>query len=169
MDPVSLAAFRSELCKIAEDGLEYRTLKTQEGRFRLAKDIPVVDLPADPELARKRIIDTIDSREIKPVLGYENIAVPNAGNPTPEEMGFRPTRLATPLPGEKMFSTSWRRGRSHIHDIGPYYMIHRDRHAPMAQGSGYFNPRAIKHFVTEGIPSMVRRFTTETEPLVEPA
>ena len=80
------------------------------------------------------------------------------------EMGFKATRVATPLPGEKALSKTWRAGKLHAHKQGPFFLMHQDKAAPMGR-LGYLNPQAISHGLKEGIPSLIKRIK-ETQSLV---
>ena len=152
--PVFLA-FGVELQKLAE--AEYQKVRGAE----LLKGIPFVrSLPKNPTRFERRVHTLVDKENYSKVLGYSNIAVGNM--PDLEELGFRKTRVATPLPGEKFFTPTWRKGDIHIHKLGPIHLVHRDKHAP----DKYLSLRGLKHGVTEGIPSMIKRIRERT-PLVK--
>lgn len=146
--------FAEELFKIAEE-LKYR----RAAGVDIAKGIPVVRMmPKNPEYVQKRLeMLTKPSDTAQKVLGYSNIAVPAKLLPDLEELGFKKTRIATPLPGEKALSPSWRKGTLHAHRIGPVYLMHQDKTDPLSGKLGYLSPSGIKHGVTEGIPSIVKR------------
>lgn len=90
------------------------------------------------------------------VLGYRNVALPVSVLGDLERRGFRPTRLATPLPGERLFSKTWRKGKLHAHRLGDEYFLHLDRIAPSQSLRD-----ALSHFRQEGIPSLKQRMLEE--------
>lgn len=152
---IDFNAFSDELVKIAEE-LTYRRANGAE----LAKGIPLIrSLPKSPEKAREKLLDATSAanESAKKVLGYVNVGVPEKVMPNLKDMGFKETRIATPLPGEKFLTSTWRAGKLHAHKQGPFYLVHQDEAAPMGR-LGYFNLQAIKHGVKEGLPSIVKRF-----------
>lgn len=159
---ISLSAFSDELQKIAAR----RIIREGEKKLQLAPGIPLIGrLPKDPTEARARLNKLVESEKARAVLGYKNIAVRESAMPDLKSMGFKPTRIATPLPGEKALSISWRSGKLHAHKLGPMFLMHKDETAPMKGRLGYLRPSAIKHGIREGIPSVIKRMK-ETEHLV---
>lgn len=151
--------FFDELIKIAE---AYRAVRGVEDRLR--KDIPVLSLgkKVDPEKAVDRITKAIESSKAK-VLGHDNIAVRTQAVPSLERLGFKPTRLAVPLPGERgLAPVSYRRGRIHAHRMGDFTLMHHDKIAP-AQGM----VQAIQHWFQEGLPASVERIKADVIPPVQ--
>jgi len=160
---INFFSFSDELVKIANS----RLIAEGEKKLLLHAGIPLVGrLPKDPEKARERLGMLVESEKAHPVLGYKNVAVRESAMPDLAAMGFKPTRIATPLPGEKAFTTSWRSGTLHTHKLGPLYMVHKDKAAPNAGRFGYFSVAGVKHGITEGIPSLVKRLR-EKELLVK--
>jgi hypothetical protein len=151
----TFVSFSQELQKLAEE--EYKKVQGAE----LLKGIPFVrSLPANPTRFERRVHTLVDQGSKVQPLGYTNIAV--GSMPDLEEMGFRKTRMATPLPGEGAFSPTWRKGDIHVHKLGPIYLMHRDKHGP----ERYLSFKGLKHGITEGIPSLFRRLKERT-PLVK--
>lgn len=153
---IDFNAFSDELFKIAEE-LTYRKVHGVE----LAKGVPLVRRLSDaPERAREQLLKATDSSKskAKKIFGYANVAVHEAKMPDLKEMGFKRTRIATPLPGERALSNTWRSGKLHAHKQGPFFLLHQDEEAPMGR-FGYLNPKAIKHGVKEGLPSMIKRIS----------
>jgi hypothetical protein len=163
-------SFVDEFVKIAEDAQDklnnYKKVRMNGGHVLLRRGIPVVgNLPKDPDKAIAKIRQVATSERAKrKVLGYKNVAVREKAMPDLESVGFVPTRVATPLPGEGIFQTSWRRGTTHAHKQGPLYLIHEDKYAPAGFG-GISRGQAVRHFLSEGIPSLVHRMK-ERRPLV---
>jgi len=156
MISVQAEGFAEELLKLAKEQLKYRAA---QGAL-IAKGIPIAGrMPKKPEAIQKRLETLTDPNQNKvtKILGYANVAIPKDKLPPLEELGFKPTRIATPLPGEKMFATSYRKGKLHAHQMGPVYLMHQDTHDPRKGRMGYVSIGGIKHGVTEGIPSIVKR------------
>lgn len=127
----------------------------------IAKGIPIAHrMPKKPEAIHHRLEQLTDPERtnVTKVLGYSNVAIPKKSLPPLEELGFKPTRIATPLPGEKAFTISYRKGKLHAHQMGPVYLIHQDKHDPRSGRMGYVSLGGVKHGVTEGIPSVIKRF-----------
>lgn len=165
---ISFASFADELQKIAEAQSDYKRVRVGDRTVLLRKGVPVVGrLPKDPEKATNKIQQLIRSERAKhSVLGYRNVAIrENAMDP--EAMGFKQTRMATPLPGEGLFSKTWRRGVIHAHKQGPLYLVHEDVDAPHHPEHGYWHRKAIRHAVKEGLPTMAKRFWKSQRPLVK--
>lgn len=95
------------------------------------------------------------------ILGFPNVALPAENLPKPlEDLGFKPTRTAIPLPGEAAGATSWRAGRLHVHKIGDIVLAHEDAHVPKGLSK-------IVHTVTEGVPALIKRtIRGEADPVV---
>ena len=130
----TVESFRDELCKIAE-----------------GDTVPLVKwLPRDPEKSLQRIRDKIDQSP-KKILGHKNVAVSVKRMGDLERFGFKKTRLAVPLPGERIGAHTWRKDDVHAHLVDKHYLIHRDKTIP----KGILN--SILHAVKEGIPAAARR------------
>jgi hypothetical protein len=135
MNPVS--AFRDELAKIGAGLLD---------------TVPRVNEGIDSLISLRDAIRTRGQE----VLGHRNVAVPAQVFASLMGQGFTPTRLATPLPGEKFFRKTWRKGQLHAHQIGDEYFVHLDRVAP-TKGLR----QALTHFRDEGWPSLKKRLLEE--------
>lgn len=153
---IDFNAFSDELVKIAVEG--FKPLSAGHAGVEVKAELPILEkLPRKPEAAKKRIIEVLGDNNVPAVLGYRNIVIPEEQMPNMKSMGFKPTHLATPLPGEKPFAVSYRAGRLHAHKIGPVYLVHQDKHAPMGKGGSYLSLKAVQHGFQEGIPSIIRR------------
>lgn len=165
---ISFQSFSDELVKIAEAQPDYKRVKAEGRTVLLRRGVPLVGkLPKNPDRAVQKLHSVIRSERAKhKTLGYSNVAV-RQGALDLKASGFKPTRLATPLPGEGLLSTTWRRGPLHVHKQGPLYLVHEDKEAPYDPETGYMNRAAIRHAFKEGLPSMVKRFTKCSRPLVK--
>jgi len=164
---ISFDAFVDELVKIAQS--DYRKVRVDGKPVYLKKGVPVVSrLPRNPDKAAEKIRRVIRSERAKhSVLGYKTVAFREKEVPNPKKMGFTPTRLATPLPGERLGSVSWRRGTVHMHKQGPLYLAHEDVDDPRHPKWGYWHGKAIRHSLREGVPSMVKRYWKQQRPVVK--
>ena len=161
---IDFASFSDELIKIASS--EFKPLSAKDGAVQVRATLPIIRrLSKNPERARQSIERTLARDDLPSVLGYKNVVVPASRMPDLASMGFRPTRIATPLPGERLLSTSYRAGTLHAHKIGPAFFIHQDKHAPTNKRGSYLNLRAVKHAISEGVPSLRKRFK-EREALI---
>lgn len=152
---IQAESFSEELLKIAKQKLDYRSVDDAE----IASSIPFVKVRKGKSVLNE--IDKATKREdIPKILGYGNVALKVSDAPNLTELGFKPTRIATPLPGEKPFAVSWRKGKLHAHRMGPFYLMHQDKHDV---SSSKIN--ALRHGIREGVPSIVKR-TTRRDPLV---
>lgn len=121
---------------------------------RILKDIPYHFDPG-PEIEKnfEEWAKTNVKQSPARVLGHRTIAVREKGLPPLEQLGFRKTRLAVPLPGEKgLLPVSYRKGHIHAHDMGDTLLMHTDKIAP----EGFV--KSLHHGVVEGIPAYFRRF-----------
>ncbi|MHA2333738.1 MAG: hypothetical protein ACXAEU_17060 [Candidatus Hodarchaeales archaeon] len=148
-------AFADELIKIAKYTAHYKEMRVGNENVFIRENVPTINkLPTDVSKMLKKIDNRL-MREQKTtksrILGHANVAVRKEAIPELESIGFKPTRISVPLPGEKVFNTSWRRGKLHVHEQGPMYFIHKDTHAPKGVLS------TTKHLVTEGVPATIRR------------
>ena len=160
---ISFSAFSDELEKIALEGLR----PLGKGDVGVQVRLPIINrLPKDPDKARARLIKAVQGKNVLSVLGYKNVVVPEKAMPDMKAMGFRPTRIATPLPGERLLSTSYRAGRLHAHKIGPAYFVHQDKSSPTSDKGSYFSFRAISHGLREGIPSIIKRMRDRSKLVV---
>ena len=60
--------------------------------------------------------------------------------------------FAVPLPGEKWFSKTWRNGRLHAHQRGPFYIVHADRHPGFPKTLS-----DLKHIIEDVAPALLKR------------
>lgn len=133
---VDFSAFVDEMIKIAEG----------------SDVIPLVKrLPRDADQAMEAIKSRI-SRSDVPLLGHPSVAIPVKKLGDLESRGFKRTRLAVPLPGERIGSPTWRKGPLHAHRLGEHYLMHMDKFPPVGGPI-----RAIKHAITEGVPATRKR------------
>lgn len=131
---IPFAAFSEELVKIAES------------------DIPIVKrLPRDREAALRRVSKAIDKSKTT-ILGYPSVAVDVRQLGDLSSIGFKRTRLAVPLPWERVGARSWRKGKLHAHKKGQHFVLHKDKLSPKGVVMG------AKHWVEEGIPAAKDRF-----------
>lgn len=132
---ISFRAFSDELTKIAQE----------------MGALPRIHrLPRDTE----RALESLQRRAAeskREILGHSSVAVPVKRLGDLEEWGFKKTRLAVPLPGERPGTPSWRRGQLHAHKAGDYFVFHNDSIEPQ----GLRN--AIKHTFKEGVPAVKKR------------
>ncbi len=153
---IDFTAFSDELVKIAAEG--FKPLGAGYAGVEIKAKLPILEkLPKKPEAAKKRIIKALEDKDVPAILGYRNVVVPEKQMPDMKAMGFKPTRLATPLPGERPLTISYRAGRLHAHRLGPAYLVHQDKHAPMGKGGGYLSLKAVRHGLREGVPSIIKR------------
>jgi hypothetical protein len=80
------------------------------------------------------------------------VAIPVDKMPRLEDMGFKKTRIAIPLPGELPFTPSWRKGKIHAHKQGPYYITHIDKHDPFGGGVKH----VATHWAQDGLKALHR-------------
>lgn len=138
---INFFSFSDELIKIAES----------------AGTIPVFSkLPNDADRALEAIKRKVRTSKVS-VLGHKTVAVPRKAFGDIASKGFEKTRLAVPLPGERIGTPSWRRGQLHAHSKDDYYLFHEDEHAPQ---KGFTS--AIRHAIKEGIPASKKRFRDRT-------
>jgi len=153
---IDFSAFTDELVKIATVG--FKPLGAGHVGVQIKAQLPIVnELSKTPGKAKRQLISALNNKDVPTVLGYRNVVVPESTMPDMKAMGFEPTRLATPLPGERPLTTSYRAGRLHAHKLGPAYLVHQDKRAPMSKGRGYLSTKAVKHGLYEGVPSIIKR------------
>lgn len=141
---ISFTAFSDELVKIAGAGA-----------------IPVVSrLPQDADRALETIKRNIDKSQ-KAIIGHPNVAVPVKHLGNLADRGFKRTRLAVPLPGERIGTPSWRRGELHAHRRGEHYLMHKDQ-IPPQEGA----VKAVRHWMHEGLPAAKKRFKERMAPAI---
>lgn len=164
---ISFDAFVDEMVKIAQS--DYRKVRVGNKNVYLQKGVPIMSrLPKNPDKAASKIQSVIRSERAKhSIFGYKTVAFRENEMPSPTSMGFKPTRLATPLPGERLGSTTWRKGTVHVHKQGPLYLAHEDVDAPNHPKWGYWHGKAIRHALREGLPSMVKRYWKQQKPVVK--
>lgn len=96
------------------------------GGLMLKKDIPIIrSLPGSPEKAKEKLMREI-SRS-KDSWSHPQVAVKNLDL---RRLGFKPTRIAIPLPGERLATKTYRAGRLHAHKFGDMFLVHADASAP---------------------------------------
>jgi len=76
-----------------------------------------------------------------------------------DDIGFKRSVLDIPLPGKRLFGSSWRNSGVHVHAFGDVYLAHLDKSDPMS-GIG----KAIKHNITEAAPAAMRRWLKREAP-----
>lgn len=142
---VDFHAFADELIKISDAGMI---------------SIPSIQrLPRDADEALESIKNRIDRHGVD-VLGHKNIAVPVKRLGDLTDLGFKKTRIAVPLPGERIGRASWRRGQLHAHELGDKYVMHKDKTAPTGVIA------AISHAIKEGLPAAKKRLSDGQATLV---
>jgi len=93
---------------------------------KLQRGIPfLASLNEDPDRARAQLLRGI--ARSKDTWTHPQVAVRRLDL---QGLGFEPTRLAIPLPGERVGATSWRAGELHAHKQGPVFLVHKDESAP---------------------------------------
>lgn len=153
---IDFSAFADELVKIATEG--FKPLDAEYVGVQVKAQLPIVNrLSKSPKAAKRQLTRALNDPDVPAVLGYRNIVVPENKMPNMTAMGFKPTRIATPLPGERPLAISYRSGRLHAHKLGPAFLIHQDKESPMGEGGGYLSRKALKHGLREGIPSIIKR------------
>lgn len=153
---IDFAAFADEFVKIAAGG--FKPLGAGHVGVQIRVELPVVNkLSKSPEAAKKQLIRALNNKDVPAVLGYRNVVVLKGVMPNLKAMGFRPTRIATPLPGERPLTISYRSGRLHAHKLGPAFLVHQDKESPMGKGGGYLSMKALRHGLREGVPSIIKR------------
>lgn len=141
---IDFVAFSDELQKIAEE-----------------VGVPVIQrLPRDAGKVFESIGRRID-KSGRDIIGHPNVAVPIKRLGELEQYGFKKTRLAVPLPGERIGTPSWRKDNLHAHSRGEHYLMHKDQIAP-SQGP----IKAVKHWFREGLPAAMKRFRERKAPVV---
>lgn len=138
---VDFSAFVDEMVKIAES----------------SSSVPLIKrLPRDADEAMEHIKRRIDKSPTA-LLGHPSVAIPVKRLGDLEGRGFSVTRLAVPLPGERIGAPTWRKGSLHAHRLGEHYLMHKDKVPPIGGPI-----RAIKHAITEGIPATRKRLQERT-------
>ena len=92
----------------------------------LDKEIPILQLPIK---GAREVLETAIRATHQDRWTHPQVAVPRKTFDL-TALGFKPTRFAVPLPGEKTWTTSWRSGRLHAHAVGPFFLVHEDNDAP---------------------------------------
>jgi hypothetical protein len=160
-------AYLGGLLKMAREDLAYDAIPNTG--FELAEGIQLRQvLPNNTRKLRRALMQLTDPEKSRsrPVLGYRNVAVLERElAPYLDSLGFKPTRIATPLPGEAPLAKTWRSGKLHLHKQGPVFLAHQDDVDPKAGRLGYLSLEGLKHGVTEGVPSLAKRMF-ERRPLV---
>lgn len=143
-----------ELLKLSED--RYREVAGSSKR--VLADIPVVDhLSRDNETAIRQIKRALSRKKGQDILGHRNVVIPENVMGDVGSLGFKPTRLAVPLPGEPVGATTWRRGDLHLHKMGPLYFAHQDKTVPKGLVA------TLRHGIVEGTPALRKRFREKAE------
>lgn len=143
---------RDELLKIATDTGIYRKIK---GGL-LDKQIPLLRSVPGSEEGRKKLLEAIEgstnTRWSHPQVAVKKLEL--------DQLGFEPTRLAVPLPGETPGATSWRSGQLHAHKMGPVFLVHKDAEPPE---SIYGN---LRHAAKDLPPAVLRRIKGAVPPVL---
>jgi hypothetical protein len=139
-------------------GSQGNDLYRRAGEVLLDKEIPILPrLPKDHEKARSLLETTIRGTTSEhwthPQVAVRNLPL--------KAMGFKPTRLAIPLAGEKWFTPSYRSGRLHAHKMGPFYLVHEDGDAPDSVA------QAVGHLIKDVPKPLARRLFEKLTPPVK--
>ncbi len=111
------------LLKVAKKESLYKKISPST---MLKRDIPVIrSLPRSPAQAKKKLDDAISKS--KDTWSHPQVAVKDLDL---KALGFKPTRLAIPIPGERIGTVSWRAGPFHAHKMGDVFLVHKDESAP---------------------------------------
>ena len=123
----------------------------------LDADIPILELPKDTQKARKVILKATRDPKLESTWSHPNVAV-LASQLNLKAMGFKPSKLAVPLPGEGWFKKTWRSGVLHAHKAGPFYVMHADVTPVDTVRS------AIRHQATDTARAVRRLFSGKARP-----
>jgi len=129
----------------------FQALRADEalvGMEKIAKDSSVPLISVDGGKAEKQILDAIE-QVVNPGWTHPQVAVSAKEIGDLKERGFKKTRMAIPLPGERLFTPTWRKGKLHAHRVGKHYLFHKDAVAPTSL------KRVIKHNFHD-VPPAVR-------------
>lgn len=129
--------------------MEAPSYKDIPGGGTLQAGIPLVQrLPKDAGRAKERLLRGIERS--KDSWSHPQVAVKklDLGG-----MGFKPTRLAIPIPGEGLGATSWRAGSLHAHKQGPVFLVHKDRSTPDSLAG-------VMSHLDEALPALKKRLST---------
>lgn len=92
----------------------------------IQKGIPLLkSISNDADKAKARLTQAI--QKSKDTWSHPQVAIKNLDL---KGLGFKPTRLAIPLPGERLGAKSWRAGKLHAHKMGDIFLVHQDASAP---------------------------------------
>jgi len=141
-----------ELLKIAAEANIYRKIK---GGL-LDRQIPVLRSVRPDEEGRQRLLEAVENSP-NTNWSHPQVAVRKMDL---EGMGFEPTRLAIPLPGETPGTTSWRSGELHAHSAGPVFLVHKDATPPRGIIGN------IKHVVEDVPPALIRLLRGARPPFI---
>jgi hypothetical protein len=143
--------FSSEMQKIAQAGYKKRR------GVLVDKDIPILrSLPKTSEGATKALMQSVQQVKSS-TWSHPQVAVPVAAAGDLRRLGFKvDPGFAIPLPGEKWFSKTWRKGKLHAHRRGPYYLIHADK-SPGMPSSLKGLVSTAKHIVQDVPPALYKR------------
>jgi hypothetical protein len=156
MHPEAYAYMLDELEKISLDMTNYRKVQG----VLLDKEIPYIRKLPQGEEGKARIRELLNKAEARTTRwSHSQAAVKDLPL---EEMGFKPTRVAIPLPGEKPGTKTWRSGSLHAHKTGPMYVVHEDKAPPKS----IFG--SIKHVIKDVPPALVKRFKGVPPPIIVP-
>jgi uncharacterized protein YycO len=135
---------------------ESQTYRKVQGVL-LDRSIPVLRLPKENSTEHLEEI----LKNVKPGFwSHAQIAVPKKGVNL-AELGFKKTRMAIPLPGEKWFTPSYRAGKLHAHDAEGFYLIHEDKADP--------NRSKLRHLLDD-VPKALRlSWSNKVQPFVKKA
>ena len=136
------------------DGAGYRKVQG----LLLAKGIPFINGLSDKkETAEKQILRGISKS--KDDWSHPQVAIRNLDLAS---LGFKPTRMALPLPGERIGTTSWRSGPLHAHKMHEMFLVHKDGAGP----SGFMD--TLQHAVVDVPKTLPKYFRADIRPPVMP-
>ena len=129
----------------------YRKVKVDGKDIELDSEIPLLRrIPKDPAKARafleKKIRGTTQEN-----WSHPQVAIPVSALDLSQLDGYSKTRLSIPLPGEALFTPSYRMGKLHAHERGPVYLMHEDESEPGGIRS------TLEH-IPEAITAIRKRF-----------
>lgn len=155
-----MSAYKLQKQAAVED---YRKVRVGGKSVLLDKNIPLVrNVPAGSE---EELVAALKEHIAKAKPGrwtHSQIAIP-ATIDLAKLTGAQKTRLAIPLPGERIGAVSTRLGRLHSHERGPVQLVHLDEHAPQT------GLRARVEHVPETYRSAKKRFLERPAPFVKDA
>jgi len=105
----------------------------------------------DPEKAFQYHKGRLSEEGVSVFSPHERVGIPkdDLSEEDLEEVGFKPTLLATPEPGQRRLTSFRHPDRYHAHDHGESWIMHRDRHNP---GPASTLEEKLRHVTDEGLP-----------------